>query len=186
MKRTFIAVKIEAGKELSDVIRHCREVLSDEKIKWVEPENLHLTVRFLGDTNPKQESMMKEMLRDISANHLVTTISIWGMGVFRSLDKPSIIRINLSGTDDLRKIYLAIEDRLEEAGFSRESGQFVPHVTIGRIKFLKNRQGFIKLLEKFQDTFFQETDVNELIYYQSILTSSGPIYKPIEKFQLMK
>jgi 2'-5' RNA ligase len=73
---------------------------------------------------------------------------------------------------------------LKELGVNTEERPFKPHLTIGRIKHLNDKKSLEAVMEKYQDSEIQNTGVNEVILYESILLQSGPVYKPIAKFSL--
>jgi 2'-5' RNA ligase len=77
-----------------------------------------------------------------------------------------------------------IDKRLAKLGFQAEKRPFKPHLTLARIKYLKNKKAFYEAVEKYRDTFMQTAKINEIIFYRSILKPDGPEYKPIAKIDL--
>jgi 2'-5' RNA ligase len=186
MKRTFIAIKLEAGEKLKKLICHFRDTLKNEKIKWVEEENLHLTLRFLGNTDPSQLMKVKQLLLEICGQHTEFGFDLTGTGIFKSLRKPRVIWVGITHGSNLQAVYYQINNRIEKAGFSKENDSWSPHLTIGRIREIKYRNLLGDLLEQYRDIDIQHVNVYEIIYYESKILPSGPVYIPVEKFFLNK
>jgi len=186
MKRTFIAIKLEAGEKLKKLICHFRDTLKNEKIKLVEEENLHLTLRFLGNTDPSQLMKVKQLLLEICGQHTEFGFDLTGTGIFKSLRKPRVIWVGITHGSNLQAVYYQINNRIEKAGFSKENDSWSPHLTIGRIREIKYRNLLGDLLEQYRDIDIQHVNVYEIIYYESKILPSGPVYIPVEKFFLNK
>jgi RNA 2',3'-cyclic 3'-phosphodiesterase len=182
--RTFIAIKILPEKFLSEVIQELKSKLNNEPVKWVADENLHLTMKFLGDTTVQQVHEIKNILHDIAASHFSFTINLRGVSYFKSKGIPRVLFINAEDEGELSSLAQEIDAGLANIGFLKESRPFKAHFTLARIKLLKNRKIFYETAEKFQDTFFQSDDVKEIIFYQSHLIPSGPEYRILDKIPL--
>ena len=109
---------------------------------------------------------------------------IRGSGVFRNLNDPRIIWIGIEPSEKLMRLNGFIMKGLKELGVSTEERPFKPHLTIGRIKHLNDKESLEALMEKYQDSEIQRIRVNEVILYESILLQSGPVYKPIAEINL--
>jgi 2'-5' RNA ligase len=95
-----------------------------------------------------------------------------------------VLWIGIEGYEKLSELNDLIKTGLNDTGFPVEDRPFKPHVTLGRIKHLKNAESLKSALEMYRDTFIQDVIVEELILYQSVLRPEGPIYKAIETFSL--
>jgi 2'-5' RNA ligase len=184
MKRTFIAVKIHPDNKLLNAHAKLRNELDNEKIKWVDPQNFHLTLFFLGDTEEEQIARIREELSNIAENFSKTQIKLQGLGVFKNIHKPRVLWAGISEYDDLKEIKLAVDKQMVQLGFNPDAREFKPHLTLARIKWLEQKNKLKSLLANYEGVFFQYADIEEIIYYESILKESGPEYKPIEKFML--
>ena len=184
MKRTFLAVKIFPEPALINVLEDFYSSLNKEKIKWVEKNNLHITLKFLGDTEEENIPVINEKLLEVASKDNNFHIILQGCGVFKNLRKPKVLWVGLHETENLKNLHLDIENSLAETGFAKEERPFSPHLTIGRIKFLKNYSILRSKLGQYHDKYFQQNHVNEFIFYESILTQAGPIYRIINKFPL--
>lgn len=182
--RTFIAVKIEPEPDLLQLIKHFRKTFENEKIKWVDENNLHLTLKFLGDTSPVQVDRVKSILEETAENFSSLRFDLKGVGFFKKNRQPRVLFVNIEKDDILKQLAAEIDAKLSELGFEKEKREFNPHLTFGRIKFLKNKSRFYETIETYKNHFIQQVKINEVIYYQSILKPAGAEYKSIIKVGL--
>jgi len=178
--RTFIAIKIIPEKKLLEVLAHIRAECSDEAIKWVKPDNLHITLKFLGDTSAKQVEKIKKQLETIVENFKPFQGVLKGVGYFKTKSQPRILFANIYDAEQLNEIVEGIESKISTLGFAAEQRSFKPHLTLARIKFLKNRKAFYHLIDNYYNAEFQVVPVTELIFFQSKLNSDGPEYQPLQ------
>jgi 2'-5' RNA ligase len=184
MRRIFIAIKVEAEESLLKLISSFKSRLSNESIKWTKPDNIHITLSFLGDTEENLINGIKSMLKEKCEGSGKFELIIRGSGLFRNLNDPRIIWIGIEPSEKLIRLNNFILKGLKELGVNTEERPFNPHVTIGRIKHLNDKETLVALMEKYQDSEIQRIRVNEVILYESILLQSGPVYKPITRINL--
>lgn len=184
MKRIFIAVSIDPSEELSALIRDLKSMLSVDRIKWIDHGIMHLTLAFLGDTDEKRIPELSEMLKVYCAGSGKFDFKIKGLGVFRNLRDLRIIWAGVSDDGNLERLYNKISAGLSDKGFPREERPFSPHLTLGRVKSVSNSDIVKALLEKYRDKEFQSVNVKEVILFESILMQTGPVYKPLDRFNL--
>ncbi len=184
MKRTFIATKIKPGKEFLNTFTKLRNELENEKIKWVDHENLHITLFFLGDTEEEQINQVRIQLSNIADNFKAFSIKLQGLGVFKNFNKPRVLWAGIYEYEPMHEIKEYIDKELLKMGFNPDAREFKPHLTLGRVKWINDKNNLREVVNQDKDTFFQELRINEIIFYESILKAKGPIYKPIEKFLL--
>lgn len=184
MKRLFIAAKIEAGPDLIRTVSTFKAVLGGENIKWTDMSNSHLTLAFLGDTEEERIRPLSIMLNGRCTGSGKFSFLLKGAGIFKSLRDPRVIWIGIDLPDNLLKLNQSISAGLKESGFRVEDRPFRPHLTIGRIKYLKSNDNLKNLIEKYRDAEIQRVDTKEVILYESILMPTGPLYKPLGHFKL--
>lgn len=182
--RTFIAVKIEPQPLLLQLLTHLKEIFDHEKIKWVEKDNLHLTLKFLGDTSPVQVEQVKTILEETCQNFSSFQFDLKGVGFFKRNRQPKVLFVKIEKNEILKQLTAEIDAKLSELGFEKEQREFNPHLTLGRIKFLKDKSRFYETIETYRSHFIQQVKINEVIYFQSILKPAGAEYKSIEKIEL--
>lgn len=147
------------------------------KIKLVETENIHFTIRFLGDT---PISTVKEIcvgLERISFKPF--DVSIEGVGAFPNTRKPRVIWVGITQNADMMKsLKSQIDDLLQDFGYPLEK-KFVPHATIARVRFIKNREQLVRNLENLANEKIGIMSVDTVRLTKSTLTSAGPIYETV-------
>ena len=184
MKRTFIATRIEPSTELLNAYTKLRNELENEKIKWVDPEIFHLTLFFIGDTEEESIAEIGNELSNLVDQLEKTTIRLQGLGVFKNIHKPRVLWAGIEDFEGLRRIKTLLDKTLLQLGFVPDNREFKPHLTLARIKWLDDKNKLNELLDIYRGQFFQVASISEIVYYESILKPSGPVYKPIERFVL--
>jgi RNA 2',3'-cyclic 3'-phosphodiesterase len=184
MKRIFIALKVEAGAALKTMISSFKSGLNKDAIKWTSLDNIHITLTFLGDTEEKKIKEVSSMLMEKCGGTGVFELTLKGSGVFRSLSDPRIIWTGIEPSEKLNFLNSSIMEGLKELNIKMEDRPFNPHLTIGRIKHLDEKETLKSLIEQFKDQQLQMVPVSEVILYESVLLQSGPVYKPLNKLSL--
>lgn len=174
--RVFIGIPIP--DKMKDKISELQKKFDIKGIKLVEPKNLHWTVKFFGYL--KEE--VKEVKKIMDKIHFEPfKIGIGGVGVFPSL---SYIRTIWIGVDNGKKEFLNfLEDtknKFTDIGKSDNKG-IKPHLTIGRVKRIYDKEKLIDLIEKNRKVKIGETKIDRLVLYKSTLTPKGPIYEALKE-----
>ena len=185
-KRLFIATKIKLETKTYQTIYQIQRTLAKEKIKWVELSNIHLTLKFLGDTDTEIIPKITEKLEEIALSFSPTLLQMHSIGIFPHLKRPRVLWIGLDDNQKIVELANIIDDYMIDLGFEAEKREFKPHITIGRIKFLKNIRLMKDIINQYKDIIFQQVPIQEFILYESILRPQGPMYKAIAKFKLLK
>lgn len=185
MKRLFIAVDVRGSKDFNSDFDKIRNRLTGEGIKWTKPENTHITLVFLGDTDEKRIEAIENVLGKECTGFGNFEIVLKSIGVFRNLTDARIIRADIHQADRLIELNSRISGDLKNAGFEIEDRPFSPHLTIGRIKSLKDRNALKLLIDEYRDVELQKIRVEKIILYESILKQSGPEYRPVSTFMLL-
>ncbi|MDX9697033.1 MAG: RNA 2',3'-cyclic phosphodiesterase [Bacteroidales bacterium] len=184
MKRTFIAIKIALNKENMSFFSDLKLKFKDSSINWVNAENMHLTLFFLGDTSDNQISAISKELALLLAELKSFTITLKGLGVFKNILDPKVMWMGIEHSEILDDMKVLVNKAMINSGFEVDNKVFKPHLTLGRIKNLTNKSALIEWIEKYRDHFFQDVLVNEIIFYESILSPKGPVYKVMKTFKL--
>ena len=184
MKRIFIAIKVNAGETLSGIISSFQKGLNRDSIKWTNKDNIHITLVFLGDTEKTLIEPLSSMLKEKCERTGRFDLKIRGSGVFRSLGDPRIIWMGIEPHEKLVQLNSFIIDGLKKLDFGIDDRPFNPHLTIGRIKHLNNKEGLKSMIDKYHDLEMQIVPVNEVILYESILLQTGPVYKSLAQIPL--
>lgn len=171
--RCFIAINLpkETKKRISKIMKDFQE----KGIKKVEEQNLHLTLKFLGEVNEKKIEEIKQILEKI--NYKKFEVSLKNFGFFPNDNFIKVVWIGIEkGRKEIIELQKKIDFGLKDLSFKPETN-FEPHLTIARIKFLKNKKEFLKKVSelKFEDNF----SVSNFDLMQSFLKPGGPVYKKI-------
>jgi len=179
--RAFIAVDIEEPSVVSQLVQ-IRDafVATGAPMKPVEDHNMHITLRFLGSI---PLSLVDEIERVIAASApRRVVLKLRGVGAFPSPLRPRVIWVGVSeGAGELERLYREIEKGLRRLGFRPEREQFVPHVTLARLKGSRNLERVVKLLREMEDVEVGEIVLESVRLKQSILTPRGPIYRTLRE-----
>lgn len=184
MKRLFVAIKIKPNANFLEVFDELKHSLKHEKIKWVEVNNLHLTLKFFGETAEIKIPDIVNALQLGIEPHQHFELEISTLGIFGSRYNPKLVWAGLQNTSPLINLVTSINAQLEKIGFFQDRQNYVPHLTLGRINSLKDKKLFQQIISDFKEAYFQEILVTQVLLYESVLTKEGPIYSIIESFEL--
>ena len=186
MKRIFIAIDINKNRALTRLVESYKLALKDEKIRWVEPANIHLTLAFLGESDEDQVSKAGEIMREAANNFESFEITFNGTGVFRDIRQPRVIWLGIEAPQSLYDLREVICEALKEEGLYRNEKPFRPHLTLGRMKYIANKNVLAEILKSSGSHDLPSQTVNELILYESILKPDGPVYSLLRIVRLKK
>jgi 2'-5' RNA ligase len=182
--RTFIAIKVVPHQLLLEQIGALKTAFKNERIRWVEPDDFHLTIRFVGNTTREQLYYLVDELATLEKTMGSFNLEIKGAGYFTSKDKPRVLFANVSESERLIQLVQKVESVVVAAGFHPELKEFKPHVTLARIKRLEQTSSFFETMKRVSNQTFQHVVVRDFVLFQSILKPEGPIYKTIKTFNL--
>lgn len=183
-KRTFIAVHIKPEEKLLAFIHELQRDLGRSRINWVSPNSMHLTLRFLGSTTKEQIGQIQKEAPAIFSKCEQFEIELKGFGKFGSRQNPKVFWIGFGENEALFGLAREVESLVQSLGFEGEDRTFRPHLTLGRVKWLKEADNLEKKLEDYREVTFQRMMIKEAVFYESILKPAGPFYRPIQKFSL--
>jgi 2'-5' RNA ligase len=174
--RSFFAFDITDG----EVIRRLEEVQgllakTGANLKLVKPQNIHLTIRFLGNTSPLMLDAVYEEMKHVSFSPFEITLR--GLGAFPNLNRPRVVWAGIKkGADELVKIFEQLEPRLRKLGFKPDKKGFSPHLTIARVRTGRNKIQLTTTIRELEDYDFGFVKAECLRLKKSVLTPRGPIY----------
>ncbi len=185
--RTFIAVNIPIGikEEIQEEIERLRTLIHGRSVRWVRPEGIHLTLKFLGEITDDHLGEICHTLEREVAKHPFFTLRIGGFGYFPNSRSPRVLWIGTTEeTGALMKVQTAIEEKM---GFVKEGRPFHPHLTLGRVR----RNISLSDLTQIQDAVethvigqIGKFEVRELHLVRSILRPSGAEYSSLGVYPL--
>lgn len=183
--RTFIAIDLtaEIKNELAQAVRLLKPVAA--WIKWVVPENYHLTLKFLGEVSESRLEMIRTVLEEVAGRHRSFRLTVKGAGSFPpGQNKMRVIWVGIEAGPDLLALQSDLEDSLSQQGFEREERPFSPHLTIGRAREPQAQVRLKAELEKLGTKEFGIMEVKEISLFESRLRPEGPEYKIISRHHL--
>ncbi|HNW90086.1 MAG TPA: RNA 2',3'-cyclic phosphodiesterase [Bacteroidales bacterium] len=182
MKRIFAAVKIVPQPALTRFIDELQQHLADSSIRWVDPKNLHLTLKFFGETPEEKITAIEEALEKI---HLAPfDFGLGNLKIFGSRYHPRVLFVEALKAESFKLLSDLIHDQIKLLGYETDRQNFVPHLTLGRIKKISDLKYFQKKISEYSEIVLQTQHVKEFLLYESILPFSGPEYKIMKIFPL--
>lgn len=182
-KRLFLAIPILPEIKLQKQKEFLINNLKEEMINWVKDENMHLTLKFIGKTPTQKIPEIIEAVNPIISRNPFPMI-LEKVGIFGSSYQAKVVWIGIQQNNELLNFQKVLAQQLEKIGYSIDRQNFVPHFTLGRIKKIINKDHFKRVMDDTEKGFIQEFWVDKFLLYESILTTDGPIYKIIKKFEL--
>ena len=181
MIRSFVAFDIEEAAVLSNLSRVQDSLLrTGADLKLVKPENVHMTLRFLGNITPKMVDLVHREMEQVQFSPFEFVIK--GTGVFPNLKHISVIWAGIyQGANEMRAVFDLLEPRLQTLGFKPDYKGFSPHLSIARVRTGKNRDTLAEQLRSLEGFEFGSVRAECLRLKKSVLTPHGPIYSVLRE-----
>ena len=186
--RTFIAIELppEARDELVSLQSALKE--SGDDVKWVEPENIHLSLRFIGDVGVDKAEELKKQLAGTAAGSKAFEFTMKGIGAFPDLSFPRVIWAGVDrGAAESARLAEEIEAKLRAIGIAGEEmlkNKFHPHITLGRVRSQKNSDRLRRMIETTKFEAGSIVKAEYLTLFMSRLTPQGSTYTPLFKAKM--
>jgi 2'-5' RNA ligase len=176
--RTFIAVGLDKGVRDRTVALQEALAATGAEVKWVEPENLHVTLLFLGEVDDRDLPDVCRVVAEVAGQLAPFPMSVQGAGCFGNPRRPRTLWVGVGeGTQELVALHDALEPPLLALGcYRREDRQYTPHLTLGRAKGDRPNDGLAAALAKHAGWRCGEQPVREVLVMGSELTPKGPVY----------
>ncbi|NYZ78676.1 RNA 2',3'-cyclic phosphodiesterase [Candidatus Micrarchaeota archaeon] len=176
--RTFIA--IETSEELREKMAELQKQLAIEGVKPVEKENLHLTLHFLGEIDEVMKDKVIKGMDKLNCKKFEMSCEV--VGAFPSKNYIRVIWVGAEAPE-LKQIYDQLGTEFARLGFKQE--QFSPHITLARVKFLKDKEKLTEFLEENEQVELGDCKVDGVFLKKSTLTPKGPIYENVYEKKLL-
>ena len=176
--RTFLGIGLSASikEAYTEMIKPFLDL--DVRVSWVKPENLHITLSFLGPTPSGQLPLIGSAMDEVTAGFQPFELLLEGIGTFGPAANPRVLWLGVGGeTRELTHIQSQLAGQLEALGFPPEKRTFSPHVTIGRVKGNKGLDALTSAILSAKNIVLGRARVQSVQLYESILTPKGSIYK---------
>lgn len=185
--RSFIAVPLntEVGRSAVRLVKRLRQ--PGDGIKWVPTDNLHLTLKFLGDVDNTEVPRVCEVLHEVCSDFAPFDLEFAGTGGFPNLQRPRVLFAGVHDpSESLTQLVLQLERELAELGFKPEPRDYTPHLTLGRTKSGSRRASdeVIGRLEREHQTNLGGMSVDTVQMFASFLEKGGPVYQVMDTVRL--
>lgn len=181
MNKLFIALPVEQ-KVIDNVFNTILKEKNSGLIRWEKKENIHITLKFIGDTNEIITDEIIKVLDKIAISYSSFNLTTEKFGAFYRNKKPAILWLGFYENNTLNKLQNDIENNLELIGIKKEERKFHSHVTLLRVKNERDEEVTKNILTKKIEEI--EYKINEFYLIKSILTPQGSIYKKLKTFKL--
>jgi RNA 2',3'-cyclic 3'-phosphodiesterase len=179
--RAFIAIDLtsEIVQHLEQVSAQLRKRLEGVPVRWVPVDNIHLTLKFLGDVSLANVDILKKILQTEVEGHHAFEISVGGLGAFPSPRRPRVVWVGVEAPAELTAVQSGVENSMARLGYAREERPFSPHLTLGRVS--RNAVGrdermIGEAIEGIKLGFLGVARVSEVHLYKSDLQPNGAVY----------
>ena len=179
--RAFIAIDLppEILQHLEQVSVQLKKRLEGVPVRWVPVDNIHLTLKFLGDVSPANVDMLKKILQIEVDGHHAFEISVGGLGAYPSPRRPRVVWVGVEAPAELTAVQNGVESAMARLGYAREERPFSPHLTLGRVSrnaIGRDERLIGESIEAIKLGFLGVARVNEVHLYKSDLQPNGAVY----------
>lgn len=189
--RTFIALDFspEIINKITEIINYFKTQTPQRALKWVAPQNLHLTIKFLGEVPENKIEQIKGLINQALRNENAFEIGVDGIGMYPNQHMPRVVWLGIEGSERLKGIHNKLDTTLEKADIPPDKRSFNPHLTIARIRRNTDKETVKeigKTLSGFKVDSLGRCTINNIILYKSDLTPEGPEYTALLSSPLNK
>jgi RNA 2',3'-cyclic 3'-phosphodiesterase len=185
----FLAVfpPADVARRLTEAAGELAGGLSPKAVAWTRPEQIHLTLNFLGNVKRAKVEELARAVEVVCGRGESHLLQARGLGCFPSPARPRVVWAGLGGAlAVLEELKRMIDEKLAKLGYAPETRPFHPHLTIGRVKLLNtgDRRHLASTLPQWVDTDFGSWTVKRVDLMQSVLSSAGAEYAHVQSFRL--
>ncbi len=186
--RAFIAFELPENvlAALAAVSADLQRSLPTTALRWVPVSNMHLTLKFLGETQPEQASAISASLQRLGDTYSAMPVSLERLGAFPNLRSPRVVWVGLQAPAALAQLAAEVDDAMSALGFGREARPFTPHLTLARVR----REAQPRQLAGLQSALAQlavpaaSGVLEQLVLFESQLKPSGAVYNSLARIEL--
>ena len=186
MVRLFIALELSKRqkKEVGGFQEKAKKHL--HYVRWVKPDNIHLTLKFLGETEEGKVEPVKGAIADVCAGLKPFSTRYGDSGVFPSERKARVLWVGIKeGEDSVCDLAEKVEEKMADLGYKKEKRSFHPHLTIGRPRNAPPANSIKNFLSEGKNFVSSDIVIDKVLLFESNLTRSGAIYRPLYEKELL-
>lgn len=182
--RVFIGIKFDESTraDIEKFLKPFKKI--GTPIKWVKPENVHLTLKFIGEVSPEKFAQIEDAITSSDFAVGAFDLKIVGCGKFGRGSELNIFWIGIDKNEKIENLYQKIEDALQKVGISREEREFKPHLTVGRNKKRFNFKPLFQMIGEKADLPLSQFQVKAFQIFKSELFPTGPVYTVLKEISL--
>ena len=183
--RSFIAIEIPASlrARMDEILRTLKQTEGD--VKWVRPEGIHLTLKFLGPVSEETLEKVAQAVQPVVAARDAFDLQVQGLGCFPSSRNPRVVWVGIEqGKGEAAALQKLIEEKTADLGFPPESRPFSPHLTLGRVRSPRGRVSLAEAIEKNKGFEVGVFRPSEVFLFRSDLKPSGAVYTKLKNFPM--
>ena len=185
MSETFRAfIAIDLPESIRSFLSEAQEALKlyGFRVKWVRPQNIHLTLKFLGNTAIADTGKIAAAMALAARNCPVVSLAAKGVGVFPDVRRPRVIWAGLDGQlEVLANLQQTLDAHLADLGFPGETRAFKSHLTLGRVKGKIASDRMIAAIDKLKEFESESFETHQIILFKSELRPSGAVYTKVQR-----
>lgn len=188
--RAFIAISLspEIQRGLGQTIDSLKHLMPGAPVRWVKPQNIHLTIKFLGNVPLSNQEVLTRSMASETGRHPAFELSVGGLGVFPTIRRPKVVWVGVQAPDELTALYKGIESEMARLGFTPEPRPFSPHLTLGRVSHQAGSDDYeviARAIKQSKVDFLGALRVCSLELFRSDLKPEGPVYSRLFSAPLM-
>jgi len=185
--RAFIAIELPE-KVIASIGRIQESMRSHGfRVRWVRPQNIHLTLKFLGNIKAVETEMIKQAMLESAGGSAPISMAARGIGVFPGIKRPRVLWVGIGGQiGALIELQTALDEKLAAIGFSKEKRAFKGHLTMGRVKDKIDPKKLLGALKEFAGFETEPFVADRMILFKSDLKPTGAVYTKLMEANLAR
>jgi len=186
MKRLFIAIPLNLNNLAKQSILEIQTQLSQNSIKWVSFDNLHLTLQFIGDTNENDIVSIIKILDNLQEYFNKFEVQLSGLYTFGNRDNPNVLWTKWIDNNQSKNLAKLLNEQISLMNNVKSDDKFIPHLTLGRIKRISDLSNFNEIISNNANLSLGRYTIDEIILFESKLKPTGPEYLTLHKIKAYK
>ena len=179
--RTFIGLPLQVKPIFLQARHKLIASMKEERISWTNPDQYHVTLRFIGDTDMTKVKKIGDLLHSGINIPEQISLDIAGLASFGPKKRPRVIWVGFEETDFFENLKSEVDHVLEKCGIPATEQPFRAHLTLGRVRSLKNLQDYYHIVEAMNQQFSGSVIFEKLVFFRSIMGPRGPEYHVLDE-----
>lgn len=184
--RTFVGIPVRPGPGLLGLRNELMDLFSAERISWVRPDQFHVTLRFIGDVPKSVVKDLGEALRKKVHLPGARDLQLEGVGSFGPRKRPRVVWVGFKESGFFDPLKREVDLALEDCGIPADDHPFNPHLTLGRVRSLKEMHAYHKVIRDLSPRLQEPVRIDRLVFYRSELGPQGARYSILAEYMFGK